>query len=165
MKLDEIIKLMEAAESMNFDTVEMEQEDFYIKLDRNKPAQIHVPAHYSPAIENFAAAPIQTFHAAPAASPPDETAETTTSANPAAPAKAPGSKDITSPLVGIFHELPGDKAVKIGTRLKKGDTVCMVEAMKLMNEIHMPEDGEIVWAALEEGDTVEYEQLLFSYVK
>ncbi len=162
MKLDEIIKLMEAAQATDFDIVELEEDEFYIKLERNCPVQqVITPVHMN------AAAPLQAAPAPPAIAPAQiaAPAEPAAAEAEAAPAKTPGAKDITSPLVGIFHELPGDKAVKIGSKLKKGDTVCMVEAMKLMNEIHMPEDGEIVWAALEEGDTVEYEQLLFSYVK
>jgi|GEM_PF-2730619 len=72
-------------------------------------------------------------------------------------------KDIFSPLVGTYHELEGTKKVSIGSKLKKGAPLCNIEAMKLMNEIVMPEDGEIVWIACSEGDTVEYEQLLFRY--
>ena len=72
-------------------------------------------------------------------------------------------KDILSPLVGTYHELEGAKKVSIGSKLKKGAPLCNIEAMKLMNEIVMPEDGEIVWIACSEGDTVEYEQLLFRY--
>lgn len=73
------------------------------------------------------------------------------------------AKDVLSPLVGTYHELEGTKKVSIGSRLKKGDALCNIEAMKLMNEIVMPEDGEIVWMACAEGDTVEYDQLLFRY--
>lgn len=72
-------------------------------------------------------------------------------------------KDILSPLVGTYHELEGAKKISIGSKLKKGDPLCNIEAMKLMNEIVMPEDGEIVWIACSEGDTVEYEQILFRY--
>ncbi len=73
------------------------------------------------------------------------------------------AKDILSPLVGTYHELEGAKKVAIGSKLKKGDALCNIEAMKLMNEITIPEDGTIVWMACAEGDTVEYEQLLFRY--
>jgi acetyl-CoA carboxylase biotin carboxyl carrier protein len=73
------------------------------------------------------------------------------------------AKDVLSPLVGTYHDLEGARKVSIGSRLKKGDALCNIEAMKLMNEIVMPEDGEIVWMACAEGDTVEYEQLLFRY--
>lgn len=75
------------------------------------------------------------------------------------------AKDIKSPLVGVFHSLPGDKAVHVGSKVKKGQTVCMIEAMKLMNEITMPEDGEISFIAVSEGDTVEYSQLIFNYIE
>ena len=96
-------------------------------------------------------------------------AEAPAAAVPAAPAEEPApaaskGKEITSPLVGVFHSLSEGKAVKIGDKLKKGDIVCMVEAMKLMNEITMPEDGEITWVACEEGGSVEYGQLLYNYV-
>jgi acetyl-CoA carboxylase biotin carboxyl carrier protein len=98
---------------------------------------------------------------------------------PAAPPKAEGArdgakadmipgvldegKDILSPLVGTYHDLEGANKVLIGSKLKKGDPLCNIEAMKLMNEIIMPEDGEIIWIACAEGDTVEYDQLLFRY--
>ncbi len=71
--------------------------------------------------------------------------------------------EITSPMVGTFHELPGDKAIKIGSRVKKGQPVCIVEAMKLMNEIVADSDGEIVWIAAKEGQMVEFGQLIFQY--
>ncbi len=73
------------------------------------------------------------------------------------------AKDIVSPLVGTYHDLEGVRKVSIGSKLKKGEALCNIEAMKLMNEITMPEDGTIVWMACAEGDTVEYEQLLFRY--
>jgi acetyl-CoA carboxylase biotin carboxyl carrier protein len=106
--------------------------------------------------------PVASSAAAPVAAPAAEA--------PAAGEKAaviPGvqdeGKDILSPLVGTYHELEGAKKISIGSKLKKGDPLCNIEAMKLMNEIVMPEDGEIVWIACSEGDTVEYEQLLFRY--
>ena len=66
--------------------------------------------------------------------------------------------------MGVSHKLTGDKEVKVGDKLKKGDTICMVEAMKLMNEITMPEDGEIVFFYADEGETVEYGQVIAKYI-
>ena len=107
------------------------------------------------------AAPAAAFSAAPAV----QYAETASQEDKTAviPGGHDNAKDILSPLVGTYHELEGSKKVAIGSKLKKGEALCNIEAMKLMNEITMPEDGTIVWMACAEGDTVEYEQLLFRY--
>ncbi|MCY6959072.1 acetyl-CoA carboxylase biotin carboxyl carrier protein [Clostridium brassicae] len=71
---------------------------------------------------------------------------------------------INSPLVGTFYISPApDKEayVSVGSKVKKGDTVCIVEAMKLMNEIESPYDGEIVEVFIENEAMVEYNQPLF----
>lgn len=73
----------------------------------------------------------------------------------------PGHSELSSPMVGTFHELKNP--VKVGASLKAGDPVCIIEAMKVMNEIVMEEDGVISWIACEEGDMVEYGQVLFTY--
>lgn len=72
--------------------------------------------------------------------------------------------EITSPLVGVFYAAPSPDSkpfVKIGSQVKKGDVLCIVEAMKLMNEIVAEESGEIVDICAENGDVVEYGQVLF----
>lgn len=71
---------------------------------------------------------------------------------------------IVSPMVGLFYAAAspeGEPFVKIGDRVKKGDTLCIVEAMKLMNEIAADMDGEIVDICAKNGDVVEYGQTLF----
>lgn len=73
-----------------------------------------------------------------------------------------GDKEITSPMVGTFHELK-NHPIEIGRKLKAGDTVCIIEAMKVMNEIVIEEDGTITWIACSEGDMAEYGQVLFKY--
>jgi len=70
----------------------------------------------------------------------------------------------TSPIVGTFYSAPGPgKAdfVKTGVSVKKGDTLCVLEAMKLMNEIQSEVDGEIVEVLVKNGEMVEYNQPLF----
>ena len=74
-----------------------------------------------------------------------------------------GMKRILSPVVGLYHALSGASAVTIGKKVTQGQPVCVIEAMKLMNEIVMPEDGEILFIMAEEGKSVEYGQLLFCY--
>lgn len=84
-----------------------------------------------------------------------------------APAKdvpGPGLTTVTAPMVGTFYDAPSpDSApyVKVGDRVKKGQTLCIIEAMKLMNEIKSEFDGEIVEIKIEKGQPVEYGQVIF----
>ena len=73
-------------------------------------------------------------------------------------------KTIKSPMVGTFYSKssPTAKAyVEVGSKVKKGDIVCIIEAMKLMNEIEADVDGEIVEICANDGDTVDYGKVLF----
>jgi acetyl-CoA carboxylase biotin carboxyl carrier protein len=89
-----------------------------------------------------------------------------------APAPAPvaassnvtGNNIIKAPLVGLFYASPSPDAgpfVKVGQTVKKGDVICIIEAMKTMNEILSDYDGEVAIALAENGDMVEYGQPLF----
>ncbi|MGI6166959.1 MAG: acetyl-CoA carboxylase biotin carboxyl carrier protein [Eubacteriales bacterium] len=72
--------------------------------------------------------------------------------------------EVRSPIVGVFYAAPAPGAepyVKVGSRVKKGDVLCIVEAMKLMNEILAECDGEIVDICVQNGEIVEYGQVLF----
>ena len=74
------------------------------------------------------------------------------------------AKDIKAPMVGVFYSAPSPGAtpyVSIGSKVKKGDVLCIIEAMKLMNEITSDFDGEIVDICVMDGDVVEYGQPLF----
>lgn len=72
--------------------------------------------------------------------------------------------EIRSPFVGVFYSAPGEGAepyVKVGDKVKKGDVLCIVESMKLMNEITVETDGEIVDICVQNGQVVEFSQILF----
>lgn len=92
------------------------------------------------------------------------------SANPASPVAepvqaAPQGKIIESPMAGVFYAAPAPDAAPyavVGQSVKEGDTVCIVEAMKLMNEITATENGTIQEILVENGQIVEYGQPLFS---
>ena len=74
------------------------------------------------------------------------------------------AREIKSPMVGVFYAASAPEAspfVEIGSRVKKGDVVCIIEAMKLMNEITAEFDGEVVDICVHNGDVVEYGQPLF----
>jgi acetyl-CoA carboxylase biotin carboxyl carrier protein len=71
---------------------------------------------------------------------------------------------ITSPIVGTFYRAPSPEAapfVEIGSRVKKGQVLCIVEAMKLMNEIESETDGTVIKVLVENGQPVEYGEPLF----
>lgn len=80
------------------------------------------------------------------------------------PAFVGGKGEIASPMVGIFYAAPSEGAepfVRKGDKVKKGDVLCVIEAMKLMNEITSDRDGEIVEIFAENGELVEFGQPLF----
>lgn len=82
----------------------------------------------------------------------------------AAPAQNSG-KTINAPIVGVFYAAPSPESepyVSVGKKVKKGDTVCIIEAMKCMNEIQAEEDGEITAVLATNGELVEFDQPLFS---
>jgi len=72
--------------------------------------------------------------------------------------------EVKSPIVGVFYASPSPDAepfVRVGSKVKKGDVLCIVDAMKLMNEIIAETDGEVVDICLKNGDLAEYGQVLF----
>ena len=103
-----------------------------------------------------------------------EFAETEIATQPpvSAPANAPTStptivaagEDVTSPIVGVFYNSPSPDAapfVAIGDVIKKGDVLCIVEAMKLMNEVVAEKDGKILDICVKNGDVVEFGTVMF----
>jgi len=109
-----------------------------------------------PAVVQAAAAPVQA--AAPAAPAPP--------AVPAAPVAAPeaAGHPVKSPMVGTFYRAssPGAKAfVEVGQQVKAGETICIIEAMKILNEIETDKAGTIAKVLCENGQAVEYGQPLF----
>jgi len=72
--------------------------------------------------------------------------------------------NVKSPLVGVYYSAPSPEAenfVSIGSKVKKGDVLCIIETMKLMNEITAEQDGEIVDICVKNGDIAEFGQVLF----
>jgi acetyl-CoA carboxylase biotin carboxyl carrier protein len=103
---------------------------------------------------------------APAVAYTAPVAEAQPVAAPATPAQAvvPSGKTIDSPMVGVFYAAPSPDSkafVSVGQEVKKGDTVCIIEAMKIMNEITAEESGVITEVLVNDGDVVEYGQPMF----
>ncbi len=129
--------------------LKLEGDDFRLELRRNLPAsQPQVVMQAAPAMAAPAAAPAPV---APSAAPP------------AAPAVRGDLVEITAPMVATFYRAPspGDPAfVELGARISVGQTVCILEAMKLMNELESEVSGEVVEILVENGTPVEFGQVL-----
>lgn len=75
--------------------------------------------------------------------------------------------EVKSPIVGVFYAAPSPESapfVSMGSKVKKGDVLCIVEAMKLLNEIQAEQDGEIIDICIKNGDIAEFGQVLFKMV-
>ena len=144
--------LIEAIDSSSIDSLEINRAGTRIRISKTPPAA------------RVAAAPAAVAAAAPAA--PSAVAAAPPANAPAAAPAAPVSNlvDIKSPMVGTFYRQPAPEApayVEVGTSVKKGQTLCILEAMKLMNELESEVDGIIREILVENSDPVEYGQVLF----
>lgn len=153
MNLEEIRTLAEIMSENGLTAIEITEGESNIRLEKNPPAC--VPAAPMPIPAVVPAAPVQ---AAPAAEAPAQES--------AVPASGSFSNltEVKSPMVGVFYDSPSPEAdpyVKVGDKVKKGDVLCIIEAMKLLNEITAEQDGEIVDICAHNADVVEYGQTLF----
>lgn len=146
MKLDKVKEFVEYAKEAGVSELKYENGDVKIsvKLGGDTPVYMSAPA----AMASTTAAPAVGSGNAPSA----------------APASQPGLIEITSPFVGTFYRSSSpdaDPYVKPGDRVSKGKAMCIVEAMKIMNEIESEVDGEVVEICVENETYVEFGQVLF----
>lgn len=155
--LDDVKRLIELANKNDLSVLEIEtKKGRRIRIEKNKPV--------APAVAFNATAPTPTVAPAPVQAPVVETAPVQQSAPTTATAPQPTGKTIKAPMVGVFYQAASPEAdpyVTVGKTVKKGDTVCIIEAMKLMNEIQAEEDGTIKEILVKNGDIIEYGQPLF----
>lgn len=155
--LDDVKRLIELANKNDLSVLEIEtKKGRRIRIEKNKPV--------APAVAFNATAPTPTVAPAPVQTPVVETAPVQQSAPTQASASKPSGKTIKAPMVGVFYQAASPEAdpyVTVGKTVKKGDTVCIIEAMKLMNEIQAEEDGTIKEILVKNGDIIEYGQPLF----
>ena len=143
---DVALELMNALKAKNLGEVELEMDDVKIKIKSAPPAPV-VPV---------AAAPVAAA-AVPAAAP--AAAQDEAAASPAE--ELPAGTEVKSPLVGTFYSSPSPDAppfVLVGQKVKEGDTLFIIEAMKTMNEVKSPCDGTVSRILAQPGDMVEYNQ-------
>lgn len=152
MDLDLIKKLVKIVDTSGVTDLEIEEGEFKIKIAKKvRNAQVITQSQ----IPIAAAQPV--LHAT---SPVVETTKQTTEAEPA----ATNLHEIRSPIVGTFYRAPApdaDSYVQVGSVVSPGSVLCIVEAMKLMNEIESDVSGKIIKILVENGKPVEYNQPLF----
>lgn len=164
MKFREIQDLIKLISETGIDEFSLEQEEFKLSIVNNKeakiiegsgqPQYIHVPG--SMPTQNYASAVPQ----APAPAAPEAPATNNEAPAPAATTQV----EVKSPIVGTFYRSSSpDKPAyaKVGDKIEKGQVVCIVEAMKLFNEIESDVSGTIVKVLVEDAQPVEYDQALF----
>ncbi len=147
MKYNEIKSIIKDFEASSLTILELEADNVKLKLSKNKEQLIEAKQK----------------------SEVEEVTQTTTSEKVISPTTSSlPSATIKSPLVGTFYEssTPQGKAfVKPGDQVKKGQVVCIVEAMKIMNEITSPIDGKIEKVLFKNGDVVGFDDVIFSLVQ
>ena len=149
MQLDheQLHRLLEALGDSDIQEFRLEGDDFRLEIRRNLPGHaIDAPVMAAPVA---AAAPVKPLDSA---SPP-----------PAATSTRSDLLEITAPMVGTFYRAPapGEPSfVEVGTRINVGQAVCILEAMKLMNELESEVGGEVVEILVDNGTPVEFGQVL-----
>ncbi|HEX5870720.1 MAG TPA: acetyl-CoA carboxylase biotin carboxyl carrier protein [Longimicrobium sp.] len=153
--LDFIRGLIEAVDDSGIDSLEIARGGTKIRINKTPPPAPVAAAAAAPAVAH-AAAPAP----APAAAAPS--AGAVEAAAPAPPVSS--LVEIKSPMVGTFYRSPAPEAppyVELGSRIARGQTLCILEAMKLMNELPAEISGVIREVCVENGEPVEFGQVLF----
>lgn len=155
MDIRDLKKVVELINDANLTEFELEEKDFKLRIKRGVEGDVNV--------SNLA--PLQLpMQQAPQALPQAGMAPAT----PVAPAEDPNMDIIKSPMVGTFYRSPSPESasfVDIGSSVDSESVVCIIEAMKVMNEIKAEIKGSIVEALVENGEPVEYGQPLFKVKK
>jgi len=147
MDIRKVKKLIELLEESHVAEIEIHEGEESVRISR-MPTNVPLPAM-------MPAAPMAVPAAAPAAAPVPEA--------PVEAAEPEGHK-VKSPMVGTFYEAPSPGAkpfVQVGQQVNVGDTLCIVEAMKMLNQIEADKAGKVTAKLIENGQPVEFGQALF----
>ncbi|KKC98352.1 MULTISPECIES: acetyl-CoA carboxylase biotin carboxyl carrier protein [Photobacterium] len=151
MDIRKIKKLIELVEESGISELEISEGEESVRISRTTAAPVAAPAQ-------MYAAPAPAAAPAPVAAPAEAAAPAASSA-PATPA----GHQVLSPMVGTFYRAPSPEAkafVEVGQSVNVGDTLCIVEAMKMMNQIEADKAGTVVAILAENGDPIEFDQPL-----
>jgi acetyl-CoA carboxylase biotin carboxyl carrier protein len=153
MDIRKVKKLIELLEESNVAEIEIKEGEESVRISRNYPNASIQPQHYV----MQAPAPQPAAHAATAAAAP------VAAAAPAASAPMYKGQPVKSPMVGTFYRSPSPSSpsfVEVGKQVKAGDVICIIEAMKMMNQIEADRAGVVEAILVEDGQPVEYDQPL-----
>ncbi len=158
MDIRKVKKLIELLDESGLAEIEITEGDDSVRISRNSSGVAAPASIYAPPVQP-AAPPPSSAAPAPAAAAP-------AAAAPAAPDAADDSDgfEVTSPMVGSFYSAASPGAapfVQVGDQVNEGDTLCIIEAMKMMNAIEAEVSGIIKSIRVQNGDPVEYGQILF----
>lgn len=159
MDVTQIAELLEKFDQSKSVYMELKAADFSMKLKKEEACQTAA----IPPMPQIAPQPMQAMAFAPQAATVAQSAPE--AAEQAANSAAEEEDYIKAPLVGVFYAAPSpDKApfVEVGKKVQKGETVCLIEAMKMMSEVTAPKDGTITKILVENGDFIEFDQPLFA---
>ncbi|MCL2559501.1 MAG: acetyl-CoA carboxylase biotin carboxyl carrier protein [Turicibacter sp.] len=157
MEIKEIKALIEALDQSSVAKLKFVSGDVELKLEKEKK-EVQTVVAASVASPVAAVAP-----AAPVASEGVATSTEQPVGEVVTQAVAKSTTDVTAPLVGVFYRAASPDAqpfVKVGQQVNEGDTVCILEAMKVLNEIKASKSGTVVAIHVENGDVVEFDQVL-----
>lgn len=163
MEIEDIRKIVELMAENDILELEMEDRKGKIRLVRGNH---HLPAPLTPVTLVSATAPLPQLTPGVIPTPVPPPAASTATPQEARTGDVTGESSVTisSPMVGTFYRAPSPDAkpyVELGTVVEKGDVVCIIEAMKMMNEIQAETSGRVSKILIENGQPVEYEQPLF----
>jgi acetyl-CoA carboxylase biotin carboxyl carrier protein len=162
MNQKELKELIDFLIEKDISEFELERGDVKVRIKRGADSSAPVIAHVAQMAPAPVAAPVQSAHSA-APSVPVPSASHTPAAPPAAVEEELHA--VKSPIVGTFYEAPAPGSlpfVKPGDQVAAGQVLCIIEAMKLMNEIESDASGEVVKVLVNNGQPVEYGQPLFA---
>jgi acetyl-CoA carboxylase biotin carboxyl carrier protein len=162
MDLNYVKKLVKLLAESSVAEIEIEEDGKKIRVAKGAAAGSVMYAQ--PPMQQQAVMPYPVSSSPAAAPAPASAGAPAVPAPPVAPPAAKNLHEIKSPIVGTFYRAPSPDAapfVQVGTSVQSGTTLCIVEAMKLMNEIESDVSGTIVKIMVENGQPVEYDQTLF----
>ncbi|MDQ3291776.1 MAG: acetyl-CoA carboxylase biotin carboxyl carrier protein [Bacteroidota bacterium] len=160
MKAKELQELIDFIAKSGLNKVDIETEEFKISVKREPDSP---KVHYLPEPARVAAPVATPTPSAPASAPATSAPASTPAAAPTGNAES-NYLTIKSPMIGTFYRSSGPEAdvfVNVGDVISKGDVICIIEAMKLFNEIEAEFGGKVVKVLVENASPVEYDQPLF----
>jgi len=165
MDIRKIKKLIELLDESGVAEIEIHEGEESVRISRNSPAPavMHMP-------QQAYAQPYAPAAAAPAAAAPAAAAPAAAAPAAAAPAETPAAEpekisghEVKAPMVGTYYSAPSPGSAafaEVGQKVNKGDTICIIEAMKLLNQIEADVSGTIKAICVENGEPLEYGQTI-----